>query len=99
MGILHVLVNALYVTVGIVAGNVVALLLRIERRSVVRLPFVVALLVVALVVGLLVTLLTPDTVHVGAGLLVGLPIGVLTALFSRLRSKPGGAAKTPPRAR
>lgn len=99
MGILHVLVNQLYVAVGIVAGNVVALLLRIERRSVVRLPFVVVLLVVALVVGLLITLSTPDTVHVGTGVLLGIPIGVLTALLSRVRSKPGAAAKTPPRAR
>lgn len=99
MGILHVLVNALYVAIGIVAGHVLAWLLRVERRRVIRTRFVLIVALCAVALGWAVTLLTPDSVHLGGGIAVGVPIGFLVSLGSRMRSKPsaGGPGSPGPR--
>jgi len=99
MGILHVLVNALYVTIGIVAGHVLAWLLRVERRRVIRIRFVLIVALCAFALGWAITLLTPDSIHLGGGIAVGIPAGFLVSLGSRMRSKPapGGARSPGPR--
>lgn len=93
--VFHVLLNATYVSVGIVVGRFLAWKMGVERRYAVRRQFVLVFLLIALVFSVLITALTPNSTHLVMGIVGGLAAGFGTAFWSRGQAGPA----TPPAAR
>ncbi len=93
---LHVLLNATYVSVGIVVARYLAWKTGVERRYAVRRQFVLLLLLIALVFSVLITALTPDSRHLVLGIAAGLAAGLATAFWSRGQAGPAAPRKARP---
>jgi len=85
---LHVLLNATYVSVGIVVARFLAWKTGVERRYAVRRQFVLVLLLIALVFSVVITALTPNSRHLVLGIAAGLAAGLGTAFWSRGQAGP-----------
>lgn len=86
--ILHVLLNAAYVSVGIVLGRFLAWATGVERRYRIRSEFIFVFVVLAVVTSLLITTLTADPAHFVLSILGGLAGGFVSALWSRRQAQP-----------
>lgn len=86
--ILHVLLNAAYVSVGIVLGRFLAWATGVERRYRIRSEFILVFVVLAVVTSLLVTSLASDPAHFVLSVLGGLAGGFVSALWSRRQAQP-----------
>lgn len=86
--VLHVLLNTTYVGLGIVVGRFLAWRLGLERRFIVRAPFLRQLVLLAVALAILITLVIPDSRHLAAGSIVGLLTGFGAAYLSRAQAKP-----------
>lgn len=95
--VLHVLLNTTYVGLGIVVGRFLAWRVGLERRFIVRSPFLLQLVVLAVAIAILITLLIPDSRHLAAGIVVGLVTGFGASYLSRAQAKPKGPPAEPPR--
>ena len=98
--LLHLLLNATFVLLGAVVGLIVAWKVGLERRFIVRPPFLRRVLLLAVALAALVTLLAPDSGHIVLGLVIGLLTGFGAAYLSRIQGKPkagpgGGASARP----
>ncbi len=97
--VLHALLNAAYVGIGIVGGRFLAWVTRVERRYVVRPPFILILVLVAVLLSLLITTLTADSRHILLGIVLGVGAGFGTAFWSRRHAKaPAPRSQQAPRA-
>lgn len=85
---LHALLNAAYVGIGIVAGRFLAWVTHVERRYVVRPPFVLILVLLAVALSLLITARTADSSHILLGIVAGIAVGFGTAFWSRHQARP-----------
>lgn len=94
--LLHLLLNTSYVALGMAAGLLLAWRTGVERRFVVRAPFLRRVLLLALAISGLITLLTSDTVHFLFAFLAGLVAGLASAYLARAQAKPGAPAGSSP---
>lgn len=85
---LHALLNATYVGIGIVAGRFLAWATHVERRYVVRPPFLLILVLLAVALSLLITAQTADSSHILLGIVAGVAVGFGTAYWSRHQARP-----------
>lgn len=91
--LLHLLLNATYVAIGMVAGLFLAWATRVERRYRIRWQFVRVLLLAAIALSLLITNQLTDAEHFWASIVSGIVVGFLTAFLSRRQAQsdpPGG---------
>lgn len=86
-GLLHLLLNTIYVGFGMVVALLLAWKLRLERRFVVRTPFLYRLLLLAVAFAGLLTLLAPGSDRFAAAAVVGLLVGFGAAYLSRAQAK------------
>jgi len=94
--LLHLLLNATYVSAGIVGGRLLAWGTGAERRFLVRSRFVLILLPVAVVFAVLLTAFTPDSTHLVLGIAGGLAAGFATAYWSRGQAGPAAPRRARP---
>ncbi len=100
--LLHLLLNATYISFGMVVGRLLAWVTRVERRYSIRWSFVRALLLTALGLSLLITTQVVGDLHLEASILGGLLIGFGSSFVSRRQAVPptepavrGGASRRP----
>lgn len=86
--LLHLLLNATYVALGMVAGVFLAWVTRVERRYKIRWQFVRVLLLAAIALSLLITSQLTDSEHFWASVLSGVVAGFGTAFWSRRQAQP-----------
>lgn len=86
--VLHLLLNATYVSIGIVVGRFLAWRMGVERRYRVRSPFVLILLLLAILCSVLITVFVSDPPHFWTSIVGGLAVGFGTAYWSRRQAKP-----------
>ncbi len=97
--LLHLLLNTTYIGLGVVLGLLLAWKVGLERRYVVRAPFLRRVLLLTLALAVLITLLARDSIHFVAGTVGGLVAGFAVAYLSRVQAKPkagqGGTSGQP----
>jgi len=90
--LLHLVLNTSYVALGMAVGLLLAWRTGVERRFVVRAPFLRRVVLLALAIAGLITLLTSDTVHFFFGTLAGFVAGLAAAYLARAQAKTNAPA-------